>query len=47
MFGLNYKIESPRIDVMSEPYPNRWTHHVIISDRTEIDEEVAEGVLQM
>ncbi len=39
-FGLNYKLESPRIDAASEPYPNRWTHHVLISDINEIDSEL-------
>ena len=39
-FGLNYKLESPRIEAASEPYPNRWTHHVLISDPGEIDEEL-------
>ncbi len=39
-FGLNYKLESPRIEAVSEPYPNRWTHHVLISDPNEIDEEL-------
>ena len=39
-FGLGYHAESPRIDVASEPYPNRWTHHVLISEPEEIDEEL-------
>ena len=39
-FGLGYRAESPQIDVASEPYPNRWTHHVLISDPEEIDEEL-------
>lgn len=39
-FGLGYRAESPRIDVASEPYPNRWTHHVVISNPEEIDEEL-------
>ena len=39
-FGLSYKKESPRIDVATEPYPNRWTHHVLISKVEEIDEEL-------
>ena len=37
-FGLGYKVESPRIDIATEPYPNRWTHHVLISEPSEIDE---------
>lgn len=39
-FGLDHKVESPRIDVATEPYPNRWTHHVLLSDAAEIDEEL-------
>lgn len=39
-FGLGYKKESPRIDVATEPYPNRWTHHVLISEIGEIDDEL-------
>lgn len=39
-FGLGYKVESPRIDVAVEPYPNRWTHHVLISSPEELDEEL-------
>ena len=39
-FGLNYRKESPRIDVATEPYPNRWTHHVMVSRLDEIDEEL-------
>ena len=39
-FGLRYKKESPRIDVASEPYPNRWTHHMLISSADEIDDEL-------
>jgi hypothetical protein len=37
-FGLNHKLGLPRIDVASEPYPNRWTHHVLVSDINEIDD---------
>ena len=39
-FGLDHKVESPRVDVATEPYPNRWTHHVLLSDAAEIDEEL-------
>lgn len=39
-FGLQHKKESPRIDAASEPYPNRWTHHVLISSVEEIDDEL-------
>ena len=39
-FGLKHKVESPRIDIVTEPYPNRWTHHLLISRLDEIDEEL-------
>lgn len=39
-FGLPYRLDSPRIIQSTEPYPNRWTHHVIIQDQNEIDTEL-------
>lgn len=39
-FGLPYRKESDRIDVATEPYPNRWTHHVMIGTKEEIDDEL-------
>ena len=39
-FGLSYRKESPRIDVATEPYPNRWTHHVMVGSEVEIDDEL-------
>lgn len=39
-FGLGYCAESPRIDAAVEPYPGRWTHHVLISGTGEIDDEL-------
>ena len=39
-FVLSHKAESPRIDIATEPYPNRWTHHVLISDPGEIDDKL-------
>ena len=39
-FGLGYRKESPRIDVATQPYPGRWTHHVIVGTPDEIDEEL-------
>lgn len=43
-FGLRRKAESPRIDIATEPYPNRWTHHVTVSSPKEIDEELMDWV---
>ena len=39
-FGLGHKVESPRIDVATEPYPGRWTHHVLIGGPEEVDGEL-------
>ena len=39
-FGLGYQKESARIDASVEPYPNRWTHHVMVTKIQEIDEEL-------
>ena len=39
-FGLPFKVEAPRIFTASEPYPNRWTHHVKVKSPAEIDEEL-------
>ena len=39
-FGLSYRKESPRIDATAEPYPNRWTHHIMVGSEEEIDDEL-------
>ncbi len=39
-FGLDRRVDSPRIAAASEPYPNRWTHHVVIAGPEEIDGEL-------
>ena len=38
-FGLSYRKDSPRIDVATEPYPNRWTHHIMVGSEEETDAE--------
>lgn len=38
--GLGRRLESPRVDVATEPYPKRWTHHFLISSPEEIDVEL-------
>ena len=45
-FGLNYRKESPRIDAAVEPYPNRWTHHVMIGSEEEIDAELLDWIAE-
>ena len=39
-FGLRYRVDSRRIDAAVEPYPNRWTHHVMIGSAEEADAEL-------
>ncbi len=39
-FGLDHPVDSPRIDVATEPYPNRWTHHLLVAQPEEIDAEL-------
>ena len=39
-FGLDRRVESPRIEAAAEPYPNRWTHHLLISGEEDIDGEL-------
>lgn len=43
-FGLGYKKQSSRIDIATEPYKNRWTHHILISNLDEIDDELMSWV---
>lgn len=38
--GLDHRLDSPRIEVATEPYPGRWTHHLLISEPNEVDEEL-------
>ena len=38
--GLPAPLESDRVAVRSEPYPGRWTHHIVVSRPEELDEEL-------
>ena len=38
--GLARKVDSPRIAVATEPYPGRWTHHIVVAGPEEIDDEL-------
>lgn len=37
-FGLGRQIKDDRIAQAVEPYPGRWTHHVIIKNEADLDE---------
>lgn len=39
-FGLDHRLNSPRIQGAVEAYPNRWTHHMVIGRREELDGQV-------
>ena len=39
-FGLRYRVENSRIAGASEPYPHRWTHHVMLGSAQEVNEEL-------
>ena len=38
--GLPYRLGSPRAAVCTEPYPGRWTTHIVVSLPEEIDGEL-------
>ena len=38
--GLPAPIESPRLDGAVEPYPGRWTNHIVVASVEEIDSEL-------
>ena len=38
--GLSCELKSPRVAVTTEPYPNRWTHHIPVYSPEEVDEEL-------
>ena len=38
--GLPYRLESPRVAVAVEPWPGRWTLHVLLGGAAEIDDEL-------
>ena len=38
--GLPTPLDSERVAVKTEPYPNRWTHHIVVSKEEELDEEL-------
>lgn len=39
-FGLMHRIDDARIAQAVEPYPNRWTHHVIVQSPLEVDRQL-------
>lgn len=44
--GLPYPLESERVAVKTEPYPGRWTTHIVISEMSDLDDELFAWVEQ-
>ena len=44
--GLNRRLDSPRVDKVSEPYPGRWTHHIMLSDSSQLDKELVDWIIE-
>ena len=38
--GLPAPLDSERVAVKTEPYPGRWTHHIVVNKPKELDEEL-------
>ncbi len=36
-FGLPFRLDSPRIAASTEPYPGRFTHHVLLTQPSDLD----------
>lgn len=44
--GLSYPLESERVAVKTEPYPGRWTTHIVISDISDLNQELFDWIKQ-
>lgn len=42
--GLPHRLDSPRVDQATAPYPGRWTHHFQLSSPTELDSQLLSWV---
>ena len=38
--GLPYSLNSSRVSAKCEPYPGRWTTHIVIGSENELDEQL-------
>lgn len=38
--GLPYPLGSRRVAVKTEPYPGRWTTHIVVGTQAELDDEL-------
>lgn len=44
--GLSHHKDSPRVRCAAEPYPNRWTHHILLETAEEFDEDFKEWLTE-
>ncbi len=44
--GLSYPLESCRVAVKTEPYPGRWTTHIVVGAKEELDSELFSWIEQ-
>ena len=44
--GLPAPLESARVAAKTEPYPGRWTTHIVVSTPAELDEELFAWIAQ-
>ena len=42
--GMPHPLESPRVAVKTEPYPGRWTTHIVVGEVGDIDDELLSWV---
>ena len=42
--GLPAPLDSERVAVKTEPYPGRWTHHIVVNKPEELDKELLSWV---
>ena len=44
--GLPAPLDSERVAVKTEPYPGRWTHHIVVSREEELDGELLSWIAE-
>lgn len=44
--GLDRPLENPAPAVAVEPYPGRWTNHIVISDTSQVDKRLIKRIKQ-
>ena len=44
--GLPYSLDSDRVAVKTEPYPGRWTTHIVVGTQTDFNDEFWDWVRQ-